>query len=106
MKCPRCNLILEKCQCNWLINANDQSKCKHENFASAINVIRAADNKGAIIGFIAAVRVQCQQCLVPMKFVGLPVGGNIDGAFVSEDGFESRLAMTPYVEEKKLIEQE
>lgn len=65
--------------------------CKHESFACEVNVNRLED----VSRFTADVRIRCNQCGVPFRFIGLPAGVDINGAAVSVDGCEARLAVAP-----------
>lgn len=63
--------------------------CKHENFAARVNVNRLEDSGR----FSADVTIQCIQCGEPFRFLGLPTGLDLNGAAVSADGTEARLAI-------------
>lgn len=65
--------------------------CKHENFAAQVDVTRLED----IGRFTADVRIECVDCGVPMRFIGLPAGVSLNGAAVSIDATEARLAIAP-----------
>ncbi|WP_236209929.1 hypothetical protein [Pseudomonas tohonis] len=65
--------------------------CKHENFSAAVGVARIEDTGR----FLAEIRVTCQDCGVPMQFMGLQPGLNYDGATVSLDGLEARIGIHP-----------
>lgn len=67
------------------------AKCKHEIFDCSVNVARFED----IGRFSADVRIVCQQCNTPFRFIGLPAGVDLNGAAVSIDGTEARLAIAP-----------
>jgi hypothetical protein len=70
--------------------------CKHEEFESEVEVCRETDVAGTtIIGYSASLRIHCMQCGVPMRFLGVPVGSLVQGAAVSFDGSEARLALEP-----------
>lgn len=63
--------------------------CNHEDFAATVEVARMED-----IGmFNASVRVSCAQCGEAFRFLGLPAGIDLNGAAVSVDGCEARLAI-------------
>lgn len=66
-------------------------ECKHEDFIANVRVERLED----IGKFAADVTVKCSQCGQPFKFLGLPGGSLMDGASVSMDGTEARLAIAP-----------
>lgn len=63
--------------------------CAHENFEASVEVSRLADSGR----FMADVRVKCSQCGEPFRFLGLPTGLDLNGASVSVDGEEARLAI-------------
>lgn len=63
--------------------------CKHEEFESSIFVNRLEDSGR----FTADVRIWCKQCQEPFRFLGLPTGVDLNGASVSVDGMEARLAI-------------
>ncbi|HKB35360.1 MAG TPA: hypothetical protein VKD72_02835 [Gemmataceae bacterium] len=39
--------------------------------------------------------IRCEQCGTPFRFIGLPAGLGLNGAAVSVDGTEARLAIAP-----------
>jgi hypothetical protein len=63
--------------------------CKHEQFSAQVDVNRLEDSGR----FCADVRIQCVQCGTPFRFLGLPAGTDLNGASVSVDGTEARLAI-------------
>lgn len=65
------------------------SKCKHQNFLSTVTINRLEDSGH----FIADVRISCNDCGEPFRFLGLPFGVDLGGASVSTDGEEARLAI-------------
>ena len=65
--------------------------CKHMDFDAAVKVARLEDSGR----FIAELRIVCKECGVPMQFMGLQPGLNLDGATVSLDGLEANLAIHP-----------
>src|SRR4051812_4535883 len=67
------------------------SDCKHESFDCAVNINRLED----IGRFQADVTVMCTRCGVPFRFIGLPAGLDLNGASVSVDGCEARMAIAP-----------
>ena len=72
-------------------NKGYSMECKHEDFIANVRVERMED----IGKFAADVTVKCSQCGQPFKFLGLPGGSLMDGAAVSVDGTEARLAIAP-----------
>lgn len=67
------------------------SICEHPDFIANVTVNRLEDTGG----FHADVRIQCAVCNLPFQFLGLPGGLLLDGAAVSVDGTEARLAIAP-----------
>lgn len=65
--------------------------CGHHNFHSEVGIARMED----IGRFQADVRIRCADCDCPFRFIGLPLGLDINGAAVSVDGCEARLAIHP-----------
>lgn len=68
-----------------------QAVCKHETFDATVNVVRLED----VGRFQAEVMIACQQCHVLFRFIGLPYGLDLNGAAVSPDGTQARLAIAP-----------
>lgn len=66
-------------------------ECGHDDFNASVTVNRIAD----VGRFSADVRISCAQCGVPMRFIGLPAGLDLEGAATSVDGTEARLAIAP-----------
>jgi hypothetical protein len=65
--------------------------CKHEQFHSAIKVARFEDTGG----FMAEITIECSECHTPMQFLGLQPGLDMQGATVSLDELELRIAICP-----------
>ena len=65
--------------------------CDHPGFKAEVMVNRL-ENKGR---FSADVRIECDVCGKKMRFLGLPMGLDLNGAAVSVDGTEARLAIHP-----------
>ena len=65
--------------------------CKHLNFSCNVDVNRIED----IGRFVADVRITCDDCGIPFRFIGLPAGMDYNGACVSVDATEARLAIAP-----------
>lgn len=66
-------------------------RCAHTRFHAHVAVNRIED-RGA---FAADVRVWCANCGLPFQFLGLEPGLDMQGARVSVDGTEARLAICP-----------
>ncbi|WP_269581867.1 hypothetical protein [Roseibium sp. Sym1] len=65
--------------------------CKHEDFSANVDVYRLKDSGR----FMADVTIKCAQCGEPFQFLGIEPGLNLNGATVSIDGQEVRLAICP-----------
>lgn len=65
--------------------------CAHEDFHAIVRVARLEDT-GA---FMAEITVKCTQCGSPFQFLGLEPGLDTQGARVSIDGLEARIAISP-----------
>lgn len=65
--------------------------CEHEDFKAHVAVHRLQDSGG----FNADVHINCAVCGLPFQFVGLPLGVDLNGATMSADGQEARLAIWP-----------
>jgi hypothetical protein len=68
-----------------------QLLCKHEDFACNVAVGRLTDSGR----FMADVTIKCAQCDLPFSFKGLDAGLDLEGARISPDGLEARLAISP-----------
>lgn len=66
-------------------------KCDHKTFTAFVTVNRLEDSGR----FNADVRIQCVDCKEFFRFLGLPPGVDLNGATVSVDGEEARLAIGP-----------
>ena len=78
-----------------------EPKCLHENFIADVAVNRIESN---ILRFMADVTVKCSTCGSPFRFIGLPTGLDLNGACVSADGQEARLAIAPANEVYSILE--
>lgn len=71
--------------------------CQHENFDAEVNVarIQKSDADPTIHRWQADITIKCHECGLPFRFIGLPAGLDMNGAAVSVDGAEARLAIAP-----------
>lgn len=65
--------------------------CEHRQFDARVSVDRLVD----IGRFTADIRINCRECGIAMRFIGLPAGLDLNGAAVSVDATEARLAIAP-----------
>lgn len=80
-------------------------ECLHENFEANVDVSRLPDEEGGPVKrYQADVRIRCTQCGVPFRFIGLPAGLDLNGAAVSVDACEARLAIAPKGEVVSVLE--
>jgi hypothetical protein len=71
-------------------------KCPHENFSAQVDVNRLTNEKHPeALRFCAEVRIVCMDCGIPMRFIGLPTGLDLNGAAVNADATEGRFAIAP-----------
>lgn len=70
--------------------------CEHKNFVVDATIGRLTEGKsGPVTNYMCYIRVTCSDCGELFKFLGLPKGLNVQGAMVSADGVEARLAIEP-----------
>lgn len=74
---------------------SEQTTCQHENFCVSATINRVEGKDGGIEHFSADIRITCEECGVPMCFLGLPRGLDLNGASVNLDGSEGRFAIHP-----------
>ncbi len=67
------------------------SECEHKEFEARVEVNRLEDVKM----FAADVHIQCSECGMPFRFLGLPGGLHPEHPTVSVDGTEARLPIAP-----------
>lgn len=65
--------------------------CPHEDFSAQVDVNRLTSDTG--MRFMADIRIACAVCGERFRFLGLPAGVDTNGATVSVDGTEARLAI-------------
>lgn len=73
--------------------------CEHKDFEANVAINRLEDTGQ----FAADVRIRCTECNLPFQFIGLPCGLNAEGAAVSADATEARLAIVPYDEANTIL---
>lgn len=73
----------------WFNAPQVKENCDHPAFEAYVAVNRLEDSKR----FAADVRIRCVKCGVPFRFLGLPCGVDLNGAAVSADGTQARLAI-------------
>lgn len=66
-------------------------KCDHPGFDVDAKIARMSDTGQ----FQADIKIVCHECGTPMRFLGLPMGLDMNGAAVSPDGTEGRFAILP-----------
>lgn len=72
------------------------SDCEHSNFQGSVSVTRlTADEDGPVTGYTTDIRVRCNDCGMPFKFVGLPGGSSRSAPTTSWDGADLRAPIEP-----------
>lgn len=70
--------------------------CEHKNFRCAANIGRLShDEGGPITGYVADVKIECADCGLPFRFIGLNAGNHYAEPRVSIDGTELRAPIEP-----------
>lgn len=70
--------------------------CEHLKFQSQVRVGRLTDvENGPVTGYTADVRIQCVDCGVQFRFMGLPYGFHYGEPRLSADGTELRAPIEP-----------
>lgn len=74
----------------------EQEACGHEDFDARVDVHRLTDgDDGPTVSVLAEVTVWCSKCLVPFRFLGVPLGVHLRGIGASVDRTELRVAIAP-----------
>lgn len=70
--------------------------CPHENFFATVEVGRLTDGEdGPVTGYIADIRVNCDGCGEPFRWIGVPAGLKPDRPMVSVDETELHAPIRP-----------
>ncbi len=78
------------------------TQCHHPGFEASVRVDRVED----IGRFMASVKIECTACGAKMRFLGVPMGMNYNGATTDVDGTELRLGIHPIGEEVPPVKME
>lgn len=70
----------------------ERKACTHRENHHADIRIACMEDSGA---FLAEIRIHCKDCGLPFQFLNLPLGLHMQGAAMSADGQEARLAIVP-----------
>jgi hypothetical protein len=65
--------------------------CQHTNLSATVQVSHLNDTGR----WLSEIKISCAECGIPFAFKGLPIGANLDGAAVSANGTEARIAVEP-----------
>lgn len=68
------------------------AQCKHPEFDASVGVARMEDTGE----FNAEITIKCRACGMPFQWLGLEPGIDTQGARVSVDGIEARIAICPF----------
>ena len=72
--------------------------CEHKNFGTDVSIFRLDGTDR----FNAEIRITCNDCHEPFKFIGVPMGLNLSGPpTMSPDQIELRVSIAPLDEEDK-----
>lgn len=75
--------------------------CEHKVFRCAANIGRLShDEGGPITGYVADVKIECAECGLPFRFVGLHAGNHHSEPRVSIDGTELRAPIEPALHQR------
>lgn len=78
------------------LNAKWPVDCDHMNFRAEVRVGRLTDTEGGrVTSYTANVRVECAECKLPFRFMGLPAGSHPTEPRVSVDAIELRAPIEP-----------
>lgn len=78
------------------MKADPDRACPHENFAACVTVNRLTDGDGGpVTGYMADIRVQCEGCGEPFRWIGTPAGFSPRQPMVSVDETELRAPLRP-----------
>ncbi len=66
--------------------------CKHNEGVDVFVTHNFLEDVGR---YTADIRIVCQKCQTPFRFLGLPIGLDLTGAAVSPDGTEGRFSLAP-----------
>jgi hypothetical protein len=67
------------------------SSCDHRQFEAWVELFDLTDAGR----YQLELRVRCAICGAPFRFLGLPIGVDLQGASMNEDGTHARLAVLP-----------
>ena len=69
--------------------------CEHMRFLSEAKVMRLTDNGGIVTGYTVDIRIKCDDCGLPFRFLGLEAGSHYAEPRVSVDALELRAPLEP-----------
>lgn len=71
-------------------------RCEHMNFKADVRVGRLTDgDDGPVTGYSADVHINCADCGLPFRFMGLPFGSHPSEPRLSADSVELRAPIEP-----------
>ena len=75
---------------------SEPTKCPHTNFQSTANVGRLTDgDDGPVTGYKVNFHIECADCKLPFRFMGLPFGSHYAEPRLSADSLELRAPIEP-----------
>ncbi len=76
-------------------------QCEHQAFRCAANIGRLTREEGGpVTGFSAEIKIECAECGVAFRFIGLQAGNSHREPRVSIDGTELRAPIKPASHER------
>ena len=76
-------------------------ECQHASFAAKVKVGRLSHVEGGpISAFCADVKINCAECGMPFRFIGLPAGVHFAEPRVAVGGMELRAPIEPATHDK------
>lgn len=80
------------------IGRTPETMCEHLNFEVEADINRITDDDKSSTQphrWMAEIRIRCAECKLPMRFIGLPAGLDLDSPCVSVNAEEARLPIAP-----------
>lgn len=91
-------VIHEAAKVGLAVGKKKPSECGHSSFSAAVDVNRLEDSGK----FIADVRVKCDECDEPFRFLGVDAGISFSRPACSIDGLELHAPIEPELEARLL----
>lgn len=77
-------------------DAPSPTRCEHMNFLSKARIGRLTEHEGGpVTGYTAEIRIECSDCGLPFRFLGMAAGSHYAEPRVSADALELRAPLEP-----------